>query len=78
SGLFLQGQYGQHHWNVYNNDASGAKKDGKSWHIQGGWSKNVFGAGNSTIYGEYGHGEGYATGASIDPTVALTNGNFAY
>ncbi|RTL61096.1 MAG: hypothetical protein EKK41_28305 [Hyphomicrobiales bacterium] len=77
SGLFLQGQYGQHHWNVYNNDASGTKKDGKSWHIQGGWAKNVFGPGMTTLYGEYGHGEGYASGTSIDGTATIANSNFA-
>ncbi len=80
SGLFVQGQYGMHHWNVFNNDSTGGKKDGKSWHIQGGWAKNVFGPGMTTLYGEYGRAEGYASGASATSAVTATtvpvNSNF--
>ncbi len=74
SGLFIQGQYGIHHWNVFNNATSG-KSDGRSWHVQGGWAKNAFGPGMTTLYGEYGHGEGYGSGNTI-AAGAPTNSNF--
>ncbi len=77
SGLFLQGMYGYTHWNVYNGvagsaplAAGGGHTDAWSWHLQGGWAKNLTGAGMTSVYGEYGHGQGYAGGATIDGTNA--------
>jgi hypothetical protein len=76
SGLFIQGMYGITHYNYINgvSAATLGKTDGRSYHIQGGWAKNVFGVGMSSIYGEYGHGEGYATqpGQQIAATTANT------
>lgn len=76
SGLFIQGQYGITRYNVVSGAINPAKTDGKSWHIQGGWAKNAFGPGMTTLYGEYGHGEGYATGLKVGST-APVNSNFS-
>jgi hypothetical protein len=76
SGLFLQGQYGQTKFNIVSGAVNPLKTDGKSWHIQGGWAKNAFGPGMTTLYGEYGHGEGYATGLSAGSAAAINNTNF--
>ena len=62
TGLFLQGHYNavdfngpNHVANGYWGSAGGAtKKDAQQWLIQGGISKNWFGYGNTSIYGEYG------------------------
>lgn len=74
SGLFLQGMYGLTHWNYLSgNYVNGIKPDGTSYHIQGGWAKNVFGPGNTTLYGEYGHGQGYASGLSVQNAATVVN-----
>ena len=62
TGLFAQGHYNavdfngpNHVANGYWGSAGGAtKKDATHWLIQGGISKNWFGYGNTSIYGEYG------------------------
>ncbi|RTL63278.1 MAG: hypothetical protein EKK41_23520 [Hyphomicrobiales bacterium] len=77
SGLFIQGQYGITHYKVVSGAVLPAKTDGKSWHIQGGWAKNAFGPGMTTLYGEFGHGEGYATGLTTPLAASsASNANF--
>jgi hypothetical protein len=80
TGLFVQG-----HWNraEFGDRATGAvsgywgesvlrKKDASHWFIQGGISKNWFGYGNTSVYGEYGVANdwGAANGAGRDFTTA--------
>jgi len=52
SGLFAQGMYGHSHF--YNDE------NAHYWQIQGGISKNWFGVGNTSLYGEYGRMVNYA------------------
>jgi hypothetical protein len=69
SGLFLQGQYNKYfndtpaagsHNNSYYNMQAGAK-DATHWNIQGGITKNWFGVGNTSLYGEYAQWKDFGT-----------------
>ena len=71
SGIFVQGNTGRTNWKMFSGDATGGKKDGTMWQVQAGIAKNWFGPGVTALYGEYGHGEGYADGASA--TTAATS-----
>jgi hypothetical protein len=80
SGLFVQGMYGYTKYNALSGAVGTTavtrlnKHDGESWHLQGGWAKNVFGPGMSSIYGEYGHGQGYMTSdANLAPQTTQSN-----
>jgi hypothetical protein len=55
SGLFAQGHYAESEF------FNGA--DATSWMIQGGITKNWFGMGNTSFYGEYGRGEDFSKAA---------------
>ena len=60
SGLFVQGHYATTEW------LNGT--DSKFWMIQGGITKNWFGLGNTSFYGEYGNAEDYAKATGIANT----------
>ena len=60
SGLFVQGHYAQTEWQ------NGT--DSQFWMVQAGITKNWFGLGNTSFYGEYGNAENY-----IRASVALAN-----
>ncbi len=51
SGLFVQGHYAVSEW--FNGT------DSRFWMVQGGITKNWFGLGNTSFYGEYGNAENY-------------------
>ena len=70
SGIFVQGNMGRTNWKTFAGDTTGGKNDGTMWQIQGGIAKNWFGPGVTAVYGEFGHGEGYADGVST--TTATT------
>jgi predicted porin len=69
TGLFVQGEYAQSEF------LNGT--DGTFWLVQAGISKNWFGPGNTSIYGEYGNAEDYikqgpaATGVPGGSTAGL-------
>ncbi len=82
TGLFIQG-----HYNAvdFGDRATGAasgywgestlrKKDTNHWFIQGGISKNWFGYGNTTVYGEYGQANDW--GANNGPGRDYTTAGF--
>ncbi len=52
SGLFVQGHYAQSEF--FNGE------EAKFWMVQGGITKNWFGLGNTSLYGEYGEAQDYA------------------
>ncbi|HSR79759.1 MAG TPA: hypothetical protein VLL28_03180, partial [Hyphomicrobiaceae bacterium] len=62
TGLFVQGHYNAADYggkdigaaSGYWGESTVNKKPTEQWMIQAGWSKNVFGYGNTTAYGEYG------------------------
>jgi hypothetical protein len=62
SGLFVQGHYAMSEWQ------NGT--DSKFWMVQAGITKNWFGLGNTSFYGEYGNAENY-----IRASVALADSN---
>lgn len=70
----MQGSYGYTKFNVISGvqASSIGKTDGKSWHLQGGWARNVTGMGMTTLYGEYGHAEGYAAASNATAIAAPT------
>jgi hypothetical protein len=62
SGLFVQGHYATTEWQ------NGT--DSQFWMVQAGITKNWFGLGNTSFYGEYGNAENY-----IRASVALADSN---
>ena len=57
SGLFVQGHYAQS--DFFNGT------DARFWMIQGGITKNWFGMGNTSLYGELGNAEDYARSTAV-------------
>lgn len=55
SGLFVNGAAGQREidWSVSAFGHTLSAKDAKFWHVTAGWSKNVFGIGNTVLFAEY-------------------------
>jgi hypothetical protein len=62
TGLFVQGHYNKVDFGgtpgaaslYWGQSTASDKKDATQWLIQAGWGKNVFGYGQTTVYGEYG------------------------
>ncbi len=80
SGIFVQGNTGRTNWKVISGVPATNKNDGSMWQIQAGIAKNWFGPGVSSLYGEYGHAQGYGSGSSAQGTTnavpAASNGHF--
>lgn len=70
SGIFVQGNTGRTNWNRVAGVENSGKNDGTMWQIQGGISRNWFGPGATTFYGEYGHGQGYGSGSQNNALTA--------
>ena len=57
SGLFIQGHYARS--DFFNGT------DARFWMVQGGITKNWFGLGNTSLYGEFGNAEDYAKSSAV-------------
>lgn len=70
TGLFVQGDYlsGEHTGPATNVLTTGyaGKRDTTRWLVQAGLVRNFFGIGNTTLYGEYGEADGWATAKGIN------------
>lgn len=80
SGLFLQGYYGKTDFERFNTNTGstsgalfldGGKKDASIWQLQAGITKNWFGVGNTSVFGEYAVARDYAVG--YDPSAPTLN-----
>ena len=65
SGLFVQGHYAESEF------LNGA--DAKFWMVQGGITKNWFGLGNTSLYGEYGEATDFIKIGSVTAPFSLAN-----
>jgi hypothetical protein len=68
SGLFAQGHYGR--TEMFNGN------EAHTWLIQAGITKNWFGLGNTSLYGEYAQAEGYFGAAGTQFGDVVNAGNF--
>jgi hypothetical protein len=62
TGLFIQGEYSGIKYEVQDNNNAGALQPGRNasrWHLQGGITRNWFGIGNTSFYGEYMRSENF-------------------
>ncbi len=83
TGLFIQGHYNAVDFGdiapgaasgYWGQGTVGPKKDVDHWFIQGGITKNWFGYGNTTLYGEYGQANDWGADQGAGRNFAGTNG----
>jgi hypothetical protein len=72
TGLFLQGDYVSKEVSI--GAVAPTSREADRWNIQGGVMRNFFGIGNTSLYAEYGRGEGWLEVNRTVATAAINTG----